>query len=61
MTHHSLIIDGSKELELGLCLSLKRRVPRPGNSRIFDLLNALHRHSVDATIVELWVDGKEAQ
>lgn len=59
MARRRLMIGGSKVLVLGL--SFKENCPDLRNSRVFDLLTALHRYAIDATIVDPWVDADEAQ
>ena len=59
MACRRMVIGGSKVLVLGL--SFKENCPDLRNTRVVDLIEALGRYGMEATVVDPWVNAQEAR
>ena len=59
MARKGMVIAGAKVLVLGL--SFKENCPDLRNTRVVDLIQALHRYGMKVQVVDPWVDPEEAQ
>ena len=59
MARSGMVIGGANVLVLGL--SFKENCPDLRNTRVVDLIEALGRYGMEATVVDPWVNPQEAQ
>jgi UDP-N-acetyl-D-galactosamine dehydrogenase len=58
MARRSVVIAGASVLVLGL--SFKENCPDMRNTRVVDVIAALHRYGIEPVVVDPWVDADEA-
>ena len=59
MARQDQIIAGSEVLILGL--TFKENCPDLRNTRVVDVINSIKKYKIEPTIVDPWVDPREAQ